>query len=143
MVSHISAVLGGATMSDNACIICATEVDEHPTQRNNPAPLAAYKDGFACDSCDSFVIAARMFPLGEPQSTLTFLQMAFALQRTRQVSFEMMDKAMADLEQQQTEREEAGCDDCGYIADDRSDHYPNCVHFDGCNYQPDWMEDDS
>ena len=93
-------------MSDNACIICAKELDDHPTERNNPAPLATYEDGYACRSCDSFVTAARTLPLGEPQDTLTFLQTAFAHQAMNKQALALMDKAMADLEQKQTEREE-------------------------------------
>lgn len=93
-------------MSDNACIICGTEVDNHPTERNNPAPLATYDDGFACRSCDSFVTAARMFPLGDYNLALSFLQTAFAHQAIDKQALALMDKAMADLEQKQTEREE-------------------------------------
>lgn len=93
-------------MSDNACIICRIEVDDHPTERNNPAPLASYNAGFACRSCNSFVSAARILPLGEPQDTLTFLQMAFALQAIDKQALSLMDIEMANLEQKQTEREE-------------------------------------
>ena len=131
-------------MSDrDKCIICATELADHPTERNNPAPLATYEDGYACRSCDSFVTAARSLPFGEPQNILTFLQLAFSHQAINKQALALMNQAMDELEQKQTEREEAGCPDCGYIADDRSDHYPNCVHFDGCNYEPEDMEDDS
>lgn len=91
-------------MSNDACIICNTEVDDHPTERNSPAPLATV--GFACRSCDSFVTAARALPLGDYPLALTFLQMSFSLQAINKQALALMDKAMADLEQKQTEREE-------------------------------------
>lgn len=86
------------------CIICATQLDDHPTERNNPAPLAT--DGYACRSCNSFVTAARAFPVGVPQDTLTFLQMAFSLQAINKQALALMNQEMARLEQKQTEREE-------------------------------------
>jgi len=94
-------------MSDQTCVICAKVLGDHPTERNNPEPLAdSLDDGWACRSCDSFVTAARALPLGDYPLALTFLRMAFSIQAIDKQALTLMDEAMADLGQKQTEREE-------------------------------------
>ena len=129
------------------CVVCREPRSMHPTESNNPRPL--FNEGRACRDCDSYITAARVYTvrLNQEQGEevigviRNFLNLAAGIRIANKRAVEMMQAEADRLSAEQTKREEEGCPDCGYIADDRSDHYPNCVHFDGCNYEPEDMED--
>ena len=132
---------------DTHCVVCRQPRGSHPTETNNPRPL--FNEGRACRNCDSYITASRvqtmMLTIEESeqvfQTIRNFLSLTAGIKEAKRLADEMMQAEMSRLEAEQTKREEEGCSECGYIADDRSDHSPNCVHFDGCDYEPEDMGD--